>query len=280
MVNTIEIRPCPQLRPYIRCYAYREIFITTGKLMRPVVAAHEFLITFNLTEIKYGFIRPDVSHNPAMEEMMDSSILITGLGTQFAGSITTTGYSRLFSIYFTPTGFFHIFGIPAHYFTDILEEDAYACNKDMKFLRESLMESSSRFQMVQYCEAFLLKQLSKRKPAHHSGCMQALSLQLLNSNSDQPVKKIAYDANMSIKTLERRFIEQVGASPKTFSRVLRFNKAVASKMITPQKTWTSIAHEYGYYDQMHFIRDFKKFSGTAPLDFFRNSPPPSENYID
>lgn len=280
LVNTTEIRPCPQLRPFIRCYAYREIFAPESKMSRPVVAAHEFLITFNLTQIKYGFIKPAESEIAQAEEMMNSAILITGIGTQFGGLITTSGYSRLFTIYFTPTGFYHLFGIPAFHFTNVFEEDSYACNRHLEELHTQLTESEGRFQMVHYCEAFLLEQLSKRKMKDSFRCMLAMSSFMSRNNENCSVEKMAYTANMSMKTFERHFIEQVGASPKVFARVLRFNKAMAAKMNNFRLSWTSIAHDCGYYDQMHFIRDFREFSGTTPTDFFKHTPPLEETYLD
>lgn len=267
MVNTTEIRPCPQLRPFIRCYAYREVFAAGGKMSRPVVAAHEFLITFNLSQIKYGFIKPAAAGVTPVEETMNSSILITGIGTQFGGLITTSGYSRLFTIYFTSTGFYQLFGIPAFHFTNVFEEDSYACNGHLKELHIKLMETDSSFQMVHYCEAFLLDQLSKRKMKDSFRCMLAMSSSMSRNNPNCSVEQMAYRANMSMKTFERHFAEQVGSSPKMFARVVRFNKAIAAKMNNFRLSWTSIAHDCGYYDQMHFIRDFRDFSGTTPRDF-------------
>lgn len=280
MVNTTEIRPCPQLRPFIRSYAYREVFASGGKMIRPVVAAHEFLITFNLTQIKYGFIKPAAPGINPVEETMNSSILITGLGTQFGGLITTSGYSRLFTIYFTPAGFYHLFGVPAFHFTNVFEEDAYTCNRYLKELHTKLMETDSSFQMVHYCEAFLLEQLSKRKMKDSFRCMLAMSSSMSRSNENCSVEQMAYTANMSMKTFERHFVEQVGSPPKMFARVVRFNKAIAAKMNNFRLSWTSIAHDCGYYDQMHFIRDFRDFSGTTPTDFFKHTPPPQEIYMD
>ena len=85
---------------------------------------------------------------------------------------------------------------------------------------------------------------------------------------------------MSIKTFERKFIEQVGASPKIFSRIVRFNKAITLKMKEYKKSWTSIALDCGYFDQMHFIKDFKLFTGDTPAAFFKNTPPPAEQFIN
>lgn len=52
--------------------------------------------------------------------------------------------------------------------------------------------------------------------------------------------------------------------PKFFARLIRFSKAYRMRENFGQLSWTTIAHECGYFDQMHFIRDFKEFAGVAP----------------
>jgi AraC-like DNA-binding protein len=53
-------------------------------------------------------------------------------------------------------------------------------------------------------------------------------------------------------------------SPKVFARLVRFSKAYRMRENFDHLSWTSIAHDCGYFDQMHFIRDFKEFAGVAP----------------
>ena len=53
-------------------------------------------------------------------------------------------------------------------------------------------------------------------------------------------------------------------NPKMFARILKFSKAYRLHESCPQLHWTQIAHEAGYHDQMHMIRDFKTFAGVNP----------------
>ena len=69
---------------------------------------------------------------------------------------------------------------------------------------------------------------------------------------------------MSIRNFERRFIEQIGVPPKEYYRLVRFNNALITKLKYPQKNWTSIAYEFGYYDQMHMIKEFRQFANLNP----------------
>lgn len=277
MVITTEIRPCLQLQPFVRSFTYRELSPLCGKISRPLFATQDFMLTFNLTEKKFGFTAPGDDGLLQTEQTMNSRIIITGIGSRFAGIMSSDGDARLFTIYFTPTGFYHLFGIPAVHFTNMLEEDIDSCNRCLALLRQQLMATPSHTDMVKCSEKFLLQQLAKSKSKDPYGAMFAISRYLLQNPDASSIESMAYNANMSMKTLERKFIEQVGATPKLYTKIGRFNKAIVQKMNDFSKSWIDIAHTCGYYDQMHLIKDFRLFSGTSPTSFFKSTPPVIEH---
>ena len=69
-----------------------------------------------------------------------------------------------------------------------------------------------------------------------------------------------------MRQFERRFTQQVGMRPKLFARIARFEAALENKARFGSKSWTEVAHEYGYYDQMHMIHDFAEFTGGTPAE--------------
>ena len=71
-----------------------------------------------------------------------------------------------------------------------------------------------------------------------------------------------------MRQFERRFCELVGVTPKRYARIVRFDAALRAKMAVPKRAWTDIAHEIGYYDQMHMVHDFRRFSGESPTNYF------------
>lgn len=82
------------------------------------------------------------------------------------------------------------------------------------------------------------------------------------------VNELANLLGVSTRTLERKYFEILGVSPKQFIRLVRFQKTVEKlKMIHQFKTYTDIAYESGYSDQPHFIREFKSLSGMSPAFF-------------
>ncbi|MFI5155522.1 MAG: DUF6597 domain-containing transcriptional factor [Chitinophagales bacterium] len=80
------------------------------------------------------------------------------------------------------------------------------------------------------------------------------------------VSSFCSDRSIHYKKLERVFLKWVGYGPKSYFRILRFNRAL-KEMAPASRTLTGIAHGGGYYDQSHFIRDFRQFAGTSPGKF-------------
>ena len=71
------------------------------------------------------------------------------------------------------------------------------------------------------------------------------------------------------KTTRKKFKKQIGISPKQLGRVLRLQTAL-KMLLNDNKNLTSIAYESEYFDQAHFIKDFKEFIGTTPKEFIGN----------
>ena len=80
-------------------------------------------------------------------------------------------------------------------------------------------------------------------------------------------------AGLSLRHFQRRFRALTGLNPKHYARICRIGYAVHRKELDPQSSWTALAHEAGYADQSHFIRDFKALTGTLPSRFLRGQTP-------
>ena len=81
------------------------------------------------------------------------------------------------------------------------------------------------------------------------------------------VALLARTTGLSARQFERRFGAQVGLSPKAFLRVVRFQQVLRAVDAGPTPDWARLAVELGFYDQPHFVNDFKAFTGHAPTDW-------------
>lgn len=69
------------------------------------------------------------------------------------------------------------------------------------------------------------------------------------------------------RTLERRFVKEIGVTPKMFCKIIQFQSSLNQISATEESRMMDVAYENGFADQSHFIRTFKKYTGITPSDF-------------
>ena len=79
-----------------------------------------------------------------------------------------------------------------------------------------------------------------------------------------PIAKLAASLGLSERQLERRFVRDIGYPPKLFARIMRFHAAHRRLSRSGIGNLTSLAHEQGYYDQAHFNKEYRRFTGMHP----------------
>jgi AraC-like DNA-binding protein len=115
-------------------------------------------------------------------------------------------------------------------------------------------------------ERFLLRMLDKFRK-EETQAEEALKL-IRNSKGILSVDEICNKTGFNQKQLERKFLKLLGTTPKVFSRICRFLHICQQLDELKGKTLTQVAYDCGYYDQSHFINEFKEFSGFTPKEFF------------
>jgi AraC-like DNA-binding protein len=91
------------------------------------------------------------------------------------------------------------------------------------------------------------------------------------ANGTMPVSQVAAAAHASVRTLERKFKESSGHTVKDVSGLIRFEQVRNHLWQHPETNLAGLAHELGYTDQAHLSREFKRYSGTTPAAFARNT---------
>lgn len=99
-----------------------------------------------------------------------------------------------------------------------------------------------------------------------SAAIEHAVARLRNSGGRTPIAALARDAGLSTRQLERGFRERVGLGPKTFARLVRFQRALAL-LRRPGPGLAAIAARSGYFDQAHMVRDFRQFAHECPSRF-------------
>lgn len=101
---------------------------------------------------------------------------------------------------------------------------------------------------------------------------------ILKDGPTVALPQIAQDCGISIRTLQRKFRESVGVSPKYFARIMRFQQSLFF-LQKGLENITTISYNLGFFDQAHFIHEFKAFSGLTPSRFQVDRHPVNRHFI-
>lgn len=96
---------------------------------------------------------------------------------------------------------------------------------------------------------------------------------LVAADGQTPVQALAESASTSVRQLERAFARYLGIAPKTVARILRFQRAMRALMRDPGGPLADVAADAGYFDQAHFVRDFRRMTGGVPRGYRGYYPP-------
>lgn len=131
-------------------------------------------------------------------------------------------------------------------------------------VEEQLAEANTNRQRVAIVEKFLICRITgvSTDPLV-SNAIQTIQ----RTNGTMRIKELLADLPISRDPFEKRFRRMVGTSPKQFAEIVRFRHII--NQYSPGTSLTDTAYAAGYFDQAHFINDFKSFTGQAPQQFFK-----------
>lgn len=132
-------------------------------------------------------------------------------------------------------------------------------------LCDDIAELETFSERIAHFEQYLLPKLLS--PEQPSGWLPYCLQQIYQSKGTVTIDELAADIGFSARYIRKKFVDTLGLSPKQYSRITRFQNTLSSMMNRTGAPGT-IASELGYYDQAHFIKDFKHFSLFTPMQIF------------
>ncbi|GGM77685.1 AraC family transcriptional regulator [Dyadobacter beijingensis] len=179
----------------------------------------------------------------------------------------------IFGVYLYPYAVPALFGVPAAELSNQMPDLATFFGPAGTDLEERVMLAPDHTARAGIISEFLRKCIRKREISEPA--VFSVIGSVIRSNGLARIPDLAAQSFLSTRQFERKFLAFSGFSPKLFSRIIRFQAAL-SQYGNTGKSLTEIAYECGYYDQSHFIHDFKAFSGDHPKTFFSGNAEGSE----
>lgn len=169
----------------------------------------------------------------------------------------------IFGVFLYPYAIPALFGIPSLEIKNELLDLISLLGQDGKDLTEKMMTSNNNLQRLKIINQFLEQRITEFERPEIVNATKSI----YHNNGLIDIKKLTEFSCLSQRQFERKFKEHIGFSPKSFSKIVRFNSLLWNYK-KENATLTEIAYDFGYYDQAHFINDFKQFSGYKPKAYF------------
>lgn len=168
-------------------------------------------------------------------------------------------------VYFTEIGFTHFASHPANELFNLSLSLYQIFDKNsITEVEERLAIANTDNLRIKIIEQFLLSQLKDIQT--DKLIVEAVKL-IYQSNGTIRIKELNEKLFISQSPFEKRFRKVVGTSAKKFASIVRFNAVLDN--LNQTKTLTEICYENNFFDQAHFIKDFKQFTGDTPENFKR-----------
>jgi AraC-like DNA-binding protein len=176
--------------------------------------------------------------------------------------LENTGRSGIFGIKLQPTALTDLFGLNMKELTNKVVDLSSVRQISIQNLSDVLVSSATHEVKLEAATAFFEEALQQR---YEASAVDAAVKRIMQEHGMISVAELTEIAHVGERQLENLFKKYVGLSPKLYARIIRFSYIF--ELIREQKTWSDLAYEAAFYDQSHFIRNFKDFTGENPADY-------------
>ena len=255
MGQKIEIaEPSELFEPFIQYYKYIEVDLTGIYKIVPIPYVELY---FNFTQLRLfspdyydlGFPRVHL----AGLHLYDQSAYSNMFGTERKGG---------FCVVFRPRGFYNLFRIKSS------DCSKYCITGDSVFKREiyHLWERLNQCSEITSMKELFENYFSGLAQGHYSGpdLLDHIVGRMDKTNGMIRVLQLCEIYNITPRSLERHFMEEIGIPAKELLQIFRINRAIRMLAEEPDANLAGLSYLSGYFDQSHFIRDIKKITGSSP----------------
>jgi AraC-like DNA-binding protein len=252
-------KPSNVLAPYIKRYWAIENTLDKGE------TCVQRIIPTGFTELLLYFTpRPQILNGKGF---LSDNAALYGHHNDFY-DMELSGELSVFSIVFQPQGLMQFFKFPLHEIYNQNVPLRYISGQTGRDLEEQMSETTAFHQRVSIAESYLCNLLKNSYTDFEFRRINHIAELIKRTNGNITVSQLVSEACLSRKQFERVFSGHIGISPKQYLKIIRFQFAIFQKQRNADLNLTALSCESGYFDQSHFIHDFKSLCGLTPKQFF------------
>ncbi len=250
--------PCPQLTNFVKCYWTLEAPHTLESEKQRIVPDGCIEMIFHYGDLYKQYLNET-------DFIIQPKCFVFGQITAPL-EIEPTGQTGIIAVRFTPDGFLPFATMPLEQMENKPVKLTKLFGNEAILLEENILTAKTAEDRIKIIEAFLILKLQSTEAADR---LAKESVEILLQTSGQvSVDELSGQLLVNRRQLERKFSSAIGLSPKQLSKIIRLQATLKMMQAKQFKNLTSLAYENGYYDQAHFIKDFKEFTGFSPKEFY------------
>lgn len=247
-----------RLRAVVSGFTERRGSFAMLSSVRPLPARPTQILEFYLAE-RYRVRAPGGAF------FVSPEAALVGPMTEPVAELAFQGTIETFTIHFQPTGLARLFRVPMAMLANEAPPAADVLGRSVVALEAAVRRAATFEARVAVAQAWLEDLLAAARDANS---VDVAARVLARAGGRAEIAALSARAGLSPRQMQRRFIDSVGVAPKHYARLHRFAAAVGAREASPQRSWTDIAHAFGFSDQAHLAREFRALAGRAPGDYF------------
>lgn len=250
--------PNSELADFVQCYWTLDSAKENTPLKNTIIPDGTMKLIFH-----YG---DTYRHHPNNSEsiVLPKCFLIGQLTQPYV--VEPLGITGTFVVRFHPNGFIPFSSIPIKEMENTAIPLDKLFGKNGKKLGEEILKAKSTFERIEIIEVFLLSELANKKTVDN--IVKSTVETIFNANGKFSVNEFSKNNNINRRQLARKFSSTIGLSPKQLAKTIRIQTTLKALLNEEQTSLTHLAYENEYFDQAHFIKDFKEFTGLTPKEFY------------
>ncbi len=250
--------PNSELAEFVKCYWTLESAKEDTPLKNTIVPDGTMKLIFH-----YG---DSYKHHPNSGEsiILPKCFLIGQLTRPYV--VEPLGITGSFVVRFHPNGFLPFSTIPIKEMENTAVSLDKLFGKDGEEIGEKILNANSTSERIKFIETFLLERLTDKQTIDY--VVKSTIETILIANGHSSVNELSQQNKINRRQLTRKFSSVIGLSPKQLSKTVRIQATLKKLLSKEVASLTDLAYENEYFDQAHFIKDFKEFTGLTPKEFY------------
>ena len=257
-MNRKIFEPQQSLAKWVKCYWTLESSFENTPLKNTIIPDGTMKLIFHY--------RDTYKHHPNDKEsiILPKYFLIGQLTRPYI--VEPLGTTGSFVVRFQPNGFLPFANIAIKEIQNTAVPLDEIFGKDGGEIGEIILKANSTSERIELIETFLLNRLTDRKTIDN--IVKSTIETILDAKGQFSVNELSKQNNINRRQLTRKFSSTIGLSPKQLSKIIRIQNTLKTLLTKDVTSLTDLAYENEYFDQAHFIKDFKEFTGLTPKEFY------------